>query len=346
MVVLLLALPGLQAGDKPNEQKKAPTPKERYDALMMEFTTQQRQLGTEIQKSKGDEQQKVVGKYFFLGDGFAEKVYKIAEENPNDPVAAEALFWIVENGVNNPHRRKALEKILALVGEMPHKDLVQGLKTMRGAGAFVIPWEIMEAVLKRAQKDDKEPQASDLLAWVARSGRFTGVGQKALDELVQKHIDHPAMEQVCANLGSTMQNEERAGALAAMQATLGSGSKTKAGDTLKRILDKSSQPCVKAAAALAVGQGLASKSDRLADNPMESDKVAAEAVKYLAMIDQFGKDVPEETKKNAERVLKALRTVRVGKTAPEISANDLDEKPFKLSDYKGKVVLLDFWGNS
>jgi hypothetical protein len=31
--------------------------------------------------------------------------------------------------------------------------------------------------------------------------------------------------------------------------------------------------------------------------------------------------------------------------APEISGADIDGKPFKLSDYRGKVVVLDFWGN-
>ncbi len=35
----------------------------------------------------------------------------------------------------------------------------------------------------------------------------------------------------------------------------------------------------------------------------------------------------------------------VGDPAPEIVGRDLDGVAFKLSDYKGKVVLLDFWGN-
>ncbi len=35
----------------------------------------------------------------------------------------------------------------------------------------------------------------------------------------------------------------------------------------------------------------------------------------------------------------------VGGKAPEITGKDQDDKEFKLSDYKGKVVLLDFWGN-
>ena len=35
----------------------------------------------------------------------------------------------------------------------------------------------------------------------------------------------------------------------------------------------------------------------------------------------------------------------IGDLAPEISGTDLNGEPFKLSDYRGQVVVLDFWGN-
>jgi cytochrome oxidase Cu insertion factor (SCO1/SenC/PrrC family) len=35
----------------------------------------------------------------------------------------------------------------------------------------------------------------------------------------------------------------------------------------------------------------------------------------------------------------------VGQMAREIEGTDLDGVRFKLSDYRGKVVVLDFWGN-
>ena len=38
-----------------------------------------------------------------------------------------------------------------------------------------------------------------------------------------------------------------------------------------------------------------------------------------------------------------IRTLAVGKEAPDIEGEDQDGKPFKLSDYRGKVVLLDIW---
>ena len=35
----------------------------------------------------------------------------------------------------------------------------------------------------------------------------------------------------------------------------------------------------------------------------------------------------------------------VGQPAPDIVGKDVDGVEFALSDYKGKVVMLDFWGN-
>jgi hypothetical protein len=43
--------------------------------------------------------------------------------------------------------------------------------------------------------------------------------------------------------------------------------------------------------------------------------------------------------------IKNIPNLKVGKTAPEIVGEDVDGKKFKLSDYRGKVVLLDFWGH-
>ena len=35
----------------------------------------------------------------------------------------------------------------------------------------------------------------------------------------------------------------------------------------------------------------------------------------------------------------------IGNQAPDITGADIDGVPFKLSDYRGKVVVLDFWGD-
>lgn len=46
----------------------------------------------------------------------------------------------------------------------------------------------------------------------------------------------------------------------------------------------------------------------------------------------------------AKRQMTARRLI-VGRIAPDIEGVDLDDVSFKLSDYRGKVVVLDFWGD-
>ena len=49
--------------------------------------------------------------------------------------------------------------------------------------------------------------------------------------------------------------------------------------------------------------------------------------------------------KRAEGWLFEKDHLQVGNSAPEVESTDLSGVAFKLSDYRGKVVLLDFWGN-
>jgi predicted Zn finger-like uncharacterized protein len=41
----------------------------------------------------------------------------------------------------------------------------------------------------------------------------------------------------------------------------------------------------------------------------------------------------------------ATTGINVSQIASEIEADDLDGVKFKLSDYRGKIILLDFWGH-
>ncbi len=41
----------------------------------------------------------------------------------------------------------------------------------------------------------------------------------------------------------------------------------------------------------------------------------------------------------------AVSKLAIGKAAPEIEGIDLDGQPMRLSDYRGKVVVLNFWGS-
>ena len=40
-----------------------------------------------------------------------------------------------------------------------------------------------------------------------------------------------------------------------------------------------------------------------------------------------------------------MKNLSVGMPVPDIEGEDTDGVAFKLSDYRGKVVLIDFWGH-
>jgi len=71
----------------------------------------------------------------------------------------------------------------------------------------------------------------------------------------------------------------------------------------------------------------------------------AESLLVRAMRDYGDVKLPdgETVAEKAEPELFGLRHLAVGKEAPDIEGTDQDGVRFKLSDYRGKVVLLDFW---
>jgi peroxiredoxin len=52
-----------------------------------------------------------------------------------------------------------------------------------------------------------------------------------------------------------------------------------------------------------------------------------------------------ETAKVFKKSLDALRSTAVGVTAPDFTQNDVNGAPVKLSSFRGKYVLLDFWAS-
>lgn len=61
---------------------------------------------------------------------------------------------------------------------------------------------------------------------------------------------------------------------------------------------------------------------------------------YLSLVGQSTGDAAA-----AARAKFMVSALSVGKVAPDISGRDLDGVPFKLSDYRGKVVVLMFSGD-
>ena len=68
---------------------------------------------------------------------------------------------------------------------------------------------------------------------------------------------------------------------------------------------------------------------RAYEDPLEQMEYADTAIDLLA---------------EAKEALVEVKKLAIGSAAPEIAGVDVEGVAFKLSDYRGKVVLLDFWG--
>jgi hypothetical protein len=101
---------------------------------------------------------------------------------------------------------------------------------------------------------------------------------------------------------------------------------------LRRLMEKNSDDQVKMKAKFGLASILAKKDE---ESQPEAEKL------FQSIIDSSEKNSFAD---RAKEELAEMKVRGIGKPAPDIAGDDLDSKAFKLSDYKGKVVLLDFWG--
>jgi len=100
--------------------------------------------------------------------------------------------------------------------------------------------------------------------------------------------------------------------------------------------------------ALAALPGLGSKDPRLAlwqfgrsfQNRQLTPEAQRPVLDYLTALERSA-----DLKEPASRAKFMVSALSVGQVAPDIAGRDLDGVPFKLSDYRGKVVLLTFSGD-
>jgi len=183
------------------------------------------------------------------------------------------------------------------------------------------PQKYAARFLKIAEENPKDPAAADALVWVC-SRVFSGPEPaRAADILMRDHL----------------QSDKLAGAVAAMGRTP-DGEKH-----LRTILEKNPHRAVQGAACFYLAQNIKSRASRGGNEEMSKE---AEAL-FERVAKDFA-DVKMGTRPlgpMAEGELFEVRHLSVGKPAPEIEGEDIDGVKFKLSDYRGKVVMLDFWGH-
>ncbi len=207
-----------------------------------------------------------------------------------------------------------IQKRLSSPDESVH-DLAQ-----RDESRYLHDYQARFRELARAARgSDVEVSA---LLWVAALGwRAEGedgrAAVEAVDALLERHID-----------------SNRLGALAdRLQFEGGPLAPPDSHRRLRVLASSSPHPDVRAKAMLSLG-GLLVKS--------ESGEAKLEGRELLERLCRECADTAEMSA--AKALLFELDHLQVGMMSPDFDAMDQDGKSFRLSDYRGKVVLLVFWG--
>jgi hypothetical protein len=179
--------------------------------------------------------------------------------------------------------------------------------------------------LALAEKHPKDPAAVDALVWVASNTQGAGPNApnaKALAILERDHVQSDKIAAVCQTLSYRPGKETEA--------------------FLRAVLDKNPHTNVQGVACLSLAQALKNVRGQK-ELPKEVESLFERAEKQYGDVQLPGRGNTVGERARAE--LYEVRFLSVGKTAPDILGEDQDGVKFKLSDYRGKVVLIDFWGN-
>ncbi|WP_210420263.1 peroxiredoxin family protein [Aquisphaera giovannonii] len=188
------------------------------------------------------------------------------------------------------------------------------------------PNKSADLMLKIAEDAPKDPVAVEALVWVATNARGPAA-DKAAKVLAKDHVQDPRIASLCSRLAydDSPQSEQ----------------------LLREVIARNPGAEAKGMACLALGQRLKRASEAEADK----GKADAKSKEAEALLDRVAGEFADvkggrgTLGESAKNILNDLRNLGIGKTAPEIAGEDIDGKPLKLTDYRGKVVVLDFWGD-
>lgn len=197
--------------------------------------------------------------------------------------------------------------------------------------------------------DAAEGQPAELQAmkWILQHGASPKEIQKVLERTLARHRESPELKDMCS-LNPSAQGEVFLRALLDSPHHEVRGQATFA---LAGMLHQMAEaaPAIQKDAETATmyrgAWGAECVESLLACDP---DELSSEAQDLLEEVQADFAALPHYRGglgKAAAGMLNQIQNLAIGKTAPEITGEDIDGTPFKLSDYRGKVVMIDFWGD-
>jgi thiol-disulfide isomerase/thioredoxin len=278
-----------------------PTPKEQYQALLKEYEAADLQWNKDYDVNVRPPAKVDLEAWYRANPlwSFVPRFIKLAETNPDDPAAIDALIWVTD---------LAMQRVV----------WVQELFPLYNRAADLL-----------AEHD----RIDDPRVGLACLGglRYAGPGsEKLLRIAVNQSRNREVRGRACMALVKLLEARE----VIALSHAYDEGGKP----VLPPLIAKKIDPAF-------VKYIRETKPDALS-NEVESLLERATKEYGDVIYDPRAKDARRRTIAEVARSeLHELRDLSVGKVAPEIKGESVDGKVLKLSDYRGKVVVLSFWAS-
>jgi hypothetical protein len=189
------------------------------------------------------------------------------------------------------------------------------------AAYFKKPQEFTGRFLALAQKYPKDKVAYDALVYIILNGGESVGTDKAAELFLKDYED---------KVEKTVELSRRA--------------QSPAIAFLRTVAAKHSDHKIQGKALLALATALKNQAEAPDLTAAQKEKIKKEAEDTLTKVADKFADLKSVGDKAKGELFEMTRLV-IGKEVPDIEGEDIDGKKFKLSDYRGKVVVLDFWGN-
>lgn len=177
--------------------------------------------------------------------------------------------------------------------------------------------------IKLAEENAKDIASLQCLNFAMQVGR----SDRAAELLIEHHGERPELATLISQLAGQLTDNAAFTKLLELAATKG---KTKG---------------LQGTAGLALAKIYFTQSEGEKD-PKKAAELGTKAEAQASTVMKDFADVESGEEKlgvAAKKLLFKIQNLAIGKTAPEVVSRDLDEKETKLSQYRGKVVVLDIW---
>jgi S1-C subfamily serine protease/peroxiredoxin len=314
----------------------------RVQTMLRDFQSAYNQFRVEVERAESPEAARKILETQNPGPKYARRFYEMAEPDRKTTLAAQCLVLACRLDAQSKDGAY-IKKALLRLGEdhVEDRGLVHALVMIWQTQHRAVPDFLRKAISKSPHRNVRG-MSSYLLAMSLRMEK----------ETVE------AMQQMrAARAGSgdprTTADPRKPGG----KAEGGSG-----GVGRPTPNEPNARPAPNAVSAGDAASALARKESGQAPRPAESKERAQaapppepdpvlleqETIRLLESCQKEYKDIRLEGKELAELATPMLYKIRFlsqGKKAPEIASADAEDKQFKLSDYRGKVVLLDFFAD-